>query len=87
MIPLNAPTPQGNEVELGLFVDSSHANDKVSHCSRSGYFIFINMALIGCLSKKQPTIETSVFGDEFTALKNGMGGDTWLELLVVNAGC
>jgi hypothetical protein len=31
-----------------------------------------NMALIDWVSKKQPTIETSVFGAEFVAMKHGM---------------
>ena len=30
------------------------------------------MALIAAVSKKQPTIETSVFGAEFVAMKHGM---------------
>ena len=32
----------------------------------------MNMALIQWLSKKQPTIETSVLGAEFVAIKHGM---------------
>ena len=32
----------------------------------------MNMALIQWLSKKQPTIETSVFGAEFVVMKHGM---------------
>ena len=34
--------------------------------------IFMNMALIVWYSKKQSTIETSVFGAEFVAMKSGM---------------
>ena len=30
------------------------------------------MSLVDCMSKKQPTIETSVFGSEFFAMKNVM---------------
>ena len=30
------------------------------------------MALIAAVSKKQPTIETSIFGAEFVAMKHGM---------------
>ena len=37
--------------------------------SCTGYFIFLNTALINCLSKKQATIEGSVFGAEFVAMK------------------
>lgn len=35
-------------------------------------FIYLNSALIQWCSKKQPTIETSVFGAEFVAMKHGI---------------
>ena len=38
--------------------------------SRTGFLIYVNNALIDWLSKKQPTIETSVFGAEFVAMKH-----------------
>ena len=34
--------------------------------------IFINMALVVWFSKRQPTVESSAFGAEFVALKNGV---------------
>ena len=71
-IPPDAPTPHGKEVDLHLYVDSDHAGDKYTHQSQSGFFIFLNSALIIWKSKKQPTIETSVFGAEFMAMKHGM---------------
>ena len=40
--------------------------------SRTGYFIFLNTALINWLSKKQATIEGLVFGAEFVAMKTGV---------------
>ena len=40
--------------------------------SCTGYFIFLNTALIDWLSKKQATIESSVFGAEFIAMKTGV---------------
>jgi hypothetical protein len=36
------------------------------------FLIFYNMALIDWVSKKQATIETSVFGAEFVAMKHGI---------------
>eukprot|EP00934_Nitzschia_sp_Nitz4_P006827 Nitzschia sp. Nitz4//scaffold434_size7771//2174//3312//NITZ4_009151-RA/size7771-exonerate_protein2genome-gene-0.20-mRNA-1//-1//CDS//3329551831//6817//frame0 len=66
-IPKDAP--EALEVDMRLYVDSSHADDKVHRRSRSGYFIYLNMAPISWLSKKQATIETSVFGAEFVAMK------------------
>ena len=71
-IPPNAPTPRGKGVDIRLFVDSSHADDKLTRRSRSGHFLFVNGALVAWLSKKQATIETSVFGAEFVAMKIGM---------------
>jgi len=66
------PKALGKEVDLRLYVDSSHADDKSNRRSRSGFFIFLNSALIGWYSKKQATIETSVFGAEFVAMKIGI---------------
>ena len=71
-IPPNAPEPRGKGVDLRLFVDSSHADDVNTRRSRSGHFLFVNGALVAWLSKKQATIETSVFGAEFVAMKIGM---------------
>ena len=71
-IPPNAPEPRGKEVDIRLFVDSDHANDQRTRRSRTGFIIYLNMAPIAWFSKKQSTIETSVFGAEFVALKQGM---------------
>eukprot|EP00804_Cyclotella_cryptica_P014744 CCRYP_021054-RA/>CCRYP_021054-RA protein AED:0.43 eAED:0.43 QI:0/0/0/1/0/0/2/0/144 len=62
-IPPNAPEPRGKDVDLQMFVDSDHAGDKLTRRSRTGSH--------DALSKKQATIETSVFGAEFVALKHG----------------
>ena len=67
--PLDAPEPRGKEVDTSLYVDSDHAGDKRVRCSRTGYFIFLNLAPVMWLSKRQSTIETSVFGVEFVAMK------------------
>ena len=53
-------------------VDSDHAGDKLRRRSRTGYYIFLNSALIAWISRRQPTIETSVFGAEFVAMKHGV---------------
>ena len=67
------PEPLGQEVDLRMFVDSDHAGDKKTRRSRTGFLIFCNMALINWVSKKQPTIESSVFYAEFVALKHDNG--------------
>lgn len=71
-IPTDMPKPLGKEVEIRMMVDSDHAGDKRTRRSRTGFLIYFNMALIVWLSKRQPTIETSVFGAEFVAMKHGI---------------
>jgi hypothetical protein len=71
-IPPNAPSPRGKDVDIRLYVDSDHAGDKATRRSRTGYLVYINGALITWFSKRQATVESSVFGAEFVALKNGM---------------
>jgi len=70
--PPNSPEVRGKEVDLRLCVDSDHAGEEVTRHSRTGFFIFLNMAPVVWFSKRQPTVETSVFGAEFVAVKNGM---------------
>ena len=54
-----------------MFVDSDHAGDKVFCWSRSCLLMHINTALVKCFSKKQSTVETSAFSNEFFAMKQG----------------
>jgi hypothetical protein len=71
-IPTNMPKPLGKEVDLQMMVDSDHTGDKQTRRSRTGFLVYCNMALIIWLSKRQPTIETSIFGAEFDAMKHGI---------------
>ena len=71
-VPPNAPKPLGKEVVLRMFVDSDHAGDKADRRSRTGFMIFINMAMMVWHSKKQSTVEGAVFGAEFVAMKQGV---------------
>ena len=70
-LPPNMPKPRGKAVVIRLFVDSDHAADKLHRRSRTGFIIYLNSAPISWYSKKQGTIETSVFGAEFVAMKTG----------------
>jgi hypothetical protein len=72
MAPSDAPIPRGNEFDLRLFVDSGHAGEQFTRRSRTGFVIYLNMAPIVWLSKRQPNVESSVFGAEFVAMKNGI---------------
>ena len=71
-IPPNAPAPRGKPVDLRMMVDADFAGDQLTRRSRSGHIIFLNMAPVDWMSKKQPTCETSVFGAEFVAMKMAM---------------
>jgi hypothetical protein len=62
MIPPGAPIPRGKEVELSLFVDSDHAGEQFTRRSRTVFVIYLNMAPIVWFYKRQPTVESSVFG-------------------------
>jgi hypothetical protein len=72
MIPSDAPASHGQEVDLRLFVDSDHAGEQFTRRSRTGFVIYLNMAPIVWFSKHQPTVESSVFGAECVAMKNGI---------------
>ena len=61
---MNAPNPLGKEVTLSMFVDSDHAGEKSYRSSRTGYMIFMNMAMINWNTKNQATVEGAIFGDE-----------------------
>ena len=71
-VPPNAPEPRGKGVDLRMFMDSDHAGDHLTMQSRTGFIIYMNSAPITWFSKRQPTVETSVFGAEFVAMKQGM---------------
>jgi hypothetical protein len=71
-IPPDMPPPLGKDVDLRMMVDSDHAGEKRTRCSLTGFIIFCNSAPIIWLSKQQATIETSVFGAEFVAMKHGI---------------
>jgi hypothetical protein len=66
------PKPLGKDLDIRMMCDSDHAGDKRTRRSRTGFLIICNMALIDWISKKQATIETSVFGAEFVAMKHGI---------------
>lgn len=65
----NRPEPLGKEVDKREFVDSDYATNKGNRRSRTGYVMFLNNSLTLWLSKLQGSIETSVFGLEFVAMK------------------
>ena len=60
VLPPNAPKPLGKDVTLQMFVDSEHAGNKADRRFRTGFMIFLNMAMVQWYTKKQATIEGAV---------------------------
>jgi hypothetical protein len=72
VIPTKAPVTRGKVIDLRLFVDSDHVGEHFTRRSRTGFVVYLNMAPILWLSKRQPTVESIVFCAEFVAMKNGI---------------
>ena len=71
-MPERMPQPRGRPVTMTAFVDASHAANKVTKRSHTGFIIFVNRAPIIWYSKKQNTVESSTFSSEFIAMKTCM---------------
>ena len=84
-IPLDIPEPRGKPIDLRLYIDSDFTGNKVTHRSRTGFIVYMNMEPFAWSSKKQTTVETSVFGSEFVAMKHGMEHiqGLWYKLLTM----
>jgi len=71
-IPTNAPEPRGQSVKMTTFVDADHGGCKLTRRSHSGVLIFVNRAPIIWFSKRQTTVESSTFGSESIAMRQGI---------------
>ena len=69
LMPHRMPRPRGSGITTTAYVDASHAANKKTRRSHTGYVIFLNRAPIVWYSKRQQTVETSTFSAEFIALK------------------
>ena len=65
----DAPKARGRAVEVTSFFDASHASDKKTRRSHTGYIILVNRDPITCYSKRQADVESRKFWSEFIALK------------------
>ena len=54
---------------ITAFVDTSHASNKKTRRSHTGYIIFINRAPVLWYSKRQQTVEASAFSSESIVMK------------------
>ena len=70
VLPINMPRPLGGKsMTMRVFVASDHAGDQVTRRSRTGFIVFLNLALIYWSSKKQRSYETSTYGSEMVSIK------------------
>ena len=72
-VPTNLPTPSGKGCTMRVFAGSDHAGDQVTRRSRTGFFVYLNNALIYWTSKKKTTVGTSLFGSKFIAMQHAAG--------------
>ena len=68
-IPVNVPEARGNNMNVTMYCDASHAGCKLTRRSQTGIIILLQGAPIVWYSKKQQTVEASTFGAEFVALR------------------
>jgi hypothetical protein len=66
------PEPLVPELDINIFVDANHAHDKITGRSITGIFGFVGSTPMIWSSKRQPSVQTSTFGAEFTALKKAV---------------
>ena len=71
-VPVNMPKPRGRMVTTTAYVDASHAANKMTRRSHTGFILFVNRAPISWYSKRQNTVESSAFSSEFIALRTCM---------------
>lgn len=63
------PDPLGRPVTIVAYVDASHAANKVTRRSHTGFILFLNRFPIIWYSKRQSTVESSMFSSEFIVTK------------------
>lgn len=63
------PKPLVRSIVTTVFVDTSHAANKVTRRSHTGFIIFINRAPIIWFSKQQNIVESSTFSSECIAMR------------------
>ena len=63
------PEWRGRQVSTTAYVDASHAANRKTRRSHSGFILFVNRAPISWHSKGQKAFESSTFSSEFIAMK------------------
>ena len=68
MMPRHMPEALGNFVAIKSYVDANHAGNMENRRSNSVIIIYVNNETIIWYSKRQNTVEASIFGLEFDAI-------------------
>ena len=68
-LPNNMLTPFGKKARITVYVDADHAHDIVTCRSVTAILLFINNTPVRWYSKKQRTVETSMYGAELVAAR------------------
>ena len=71
-IPGNMTVARGNFMSTHCFVGANHAGDTETRQSQTGILLFCNSAPITWFSKRQNSVEASMFGSDFTAMNNAV---------------
>jgi hypothetical protein len=77
-MPHDMPRPRGRPVTTTEFVDASHAANKKTRRSHTGFLLFVNRAPILWYIKRQQTVESSTFSSEFIALRAGVEASQYI---------
>ena len=80
------PEPMGDSAEVNIFVDASHADDKLDRKSVTGMLVYVGDMLIKSVSKRQKSVATSTFSSEFLALKSAVEEAQSMRLLLQSLG-
>ena len=72
VIPGNVPVAIHNFMSTHYFVDANHAGDTATRRSQNPILLFCNSAPIIWFSKRQNSVEASMFGTDFTAMNNAV---------------
>ena len=72
VLPPNADKAWGKPLTMTCFVNADHAGCHVTCRLHTGILILLNKAPITWYSKRQNTVETSMFGLEFIAMKTAV---------------
>ena len=68
-LPINAPPPRGDPVQVNCFVDRDYEGDHLTRHSQAGIILYCNSVPIIWYLKRQTTVESSTFGAEFVAFQ------------------